>query len=118
MNNGQNSQASPVSAARNVTAAKIAMNRQPSCRMGTKKFASMGSVDLGKAEDLTGVDQVGVANLALVGVEDRRIAPAFAVVRAGDIPQIVAAHDMQAAILARLGLLALELKFQDRKSTR
>src|SRR5262245_2341066 len=60
---GQNSQASPVNAARKVISAKAATKRQPSSRIGTKKFGSMRSVDLGQAEDLAGIDQIGIADL-------------------------------------------------------
>src|SRR6187549_674400 len=84
--------------------AKIAMKRQPSCRMGTKKFASIGSVDLGQAEGLSRIDQIGIADLILVGLEDGGEAPTFAVMRAGDVPEIVAGH----------GLLAFELHLQPR----
>src|SRR3990167_10479140 len=79
------------------------MNRHPSARIGTKKLASMNalsvarrpSVDLGQAEDLARVYQIGVANLIFVGIEDLGVMPACAVMRARDVPQIVAPHHVQ-----------------------
>src|SRR5215470_14332924 len=91
---GQNSHATPVSAARKVTKAKMAMKRQPSSRIGTKKLVNIPSVGLGQAEDLPGVDQVGIADLILVGAVDHGVMDTLAVVNACNVPEIVSpAHD-------------------------
>src|SRR5215470_7545983 len=97
---GQNSQAIPVSAASKVMKAKMAMKRQPSSRIGTKKLASIQSVDLGDAEHLAWIDQIGIADLILVRAVDQNVVHAMAVVSARDVPQVVALHHHQPAPLA------------------
>src|SRR5262245_13859854 len=59
------------------------------------------SVGLGQAEDLARVDQVRIADLILVRAIDQGVLEAGTVVCTRNVPEIVTAHDDQAAAVAR-----------------
>ena len=53
------------------------------------------SVDLGQAEDLSGVYQIGILNLILVCGENDGVTPPRTIVRLRNVPEIVSLHDVQ-----------------------